>query len=84
MNLRLPTYDTRLHPRRDAAGAKRCAPIPIVDFKMGDRPVGPKDAMKIAPDRIIEELRAAGYALVSNDRELLPYQFLLVFSRGDS
>ncbi len=55
--------------------------VAIVDFKPGDLPVGPPPAAKIEADTIIEELEAAGYRLKVDDRELLPYQDLLVFER---
>jgi 2-polyprenyl-3-methyl-5-hydroxy-6-metoxy-1,4-benzoquinol methylase len=54
--------------------------VAIVDFKLGDLPVGPPDSMKISADAIIEEMQAAGYRLVTDDRELLPYQVILVFT----
>ncbi len=57
--------------------------VAIVDFKPGELPVGPPDAMKIPPDRVIEELAAAGYRVLIDDRALLPYQFVLIFSRPD-
>ncbi len=53
--------------------------VAIVDFKPGDLPVGPPDAMKVPADRIIEEMQAAGYGLALDDRSLLPHQNLLIF-----
>ena len=58
------------------------ARIAIVDFKMGELPVGPPDSMKLPAEQIIQEMQAAGYALVQDDRELLPHQVLLVFQLG--
>jgi len=55
--------------------------VAIVDFKMGDLPVGPPDSMKLPADGIIREMVAAGYRLEVDDRELLPYQNLLIFRR---
>jgi hypothetical protein len=53
--------------------------VVIVDFKQGDLPVGPPDAMKIPPDQVIEELAEAGYSVAEDDRSSLPYQFILIF-----
>jgi SAM-dependent methyltransferase len=51
--------------------------LAIVDFRLGDWPVGPPEAKKIPPERVIEELGRAGWELAS--RAELPYQYLLVF-----
>ncbi len=64
--------------------AEKLAPggrVVIVDFKPGELEVGPPPEMKIPTGQIIEELEAAGYELNMDDRELLPYQDLLVFVR---
>ncbi|MGH0038295.1 MAG: class I SAM-dependent methyltransferase [Myxococcota bacterium] len=53
--------------------------VVIVDFKMGEQPVGPPDSMKVPPERIIRELADAGYVLLYEDSTLLPHQNLLVF-----
>ena len=66
--------------RRLAPGGR----VAIVDFKLGELPVGPSDAMKIPPDRVIEELSAAGYRVLVDDRTLLPYQFVLIFASPGS
>lgn len=54
--------------------------IVIVDFKPGDLPIGPKAAMKIAPEQVEAELREAGCAVVSRDDDALPYQFIRTFT----
>ena len=59
------------------------ARVAIVDFKPGDLPVGPPDEMKIPAERIREEMTAAGYRLDVDDRALLPYQDLLIFTAPD-
>jgi len=58
------------------------ARVVIVDFKMGDLPVGPPDAMKVPPETIEAEMRAAGYERVERDGETLPYQNVFVFQRA--
>lgn len=49
----------------------------IVDFKKEETPVGPKVEMRIAEDQVQAELKSAGYIIVSADREMLPYQFII-------
>ena len=53
------------------------ARIAIIDFRK-DSPNGPPRSARIAPGRVEDEMRKAGYAL---DREhgFLPYQYFLVF-----
>jgi SAM-dependent methyltransferase len=53
--------------------------LAIVDFRMGDLPVGPPEAMKVPPEQVRAELESAGYRLVADDTGLLPHQYLLVF-----
>lgn len=55
------------------------ARIVVVDFKMGDLPVGPPDAMKVPVDVIEQEMGAAGYRVRERDSEALRYQHVLVF-----
>jgi len=62
-----------------AASLAPGARVVVVDFEKGDLPVGPPDAMKIAPERVRRELEAAGYALEETIRGALPYQYVLVF-----
>lgn len=51
----------------------------IVDYKQGDLPHGPPEAMRIPPEIVQQELEAAGYSLSTSDLESLPYQYVLVF-----
>jgi cyclopropane fatty-acyl-phospholipid synthase-like methyltransferase len=53
--------------------------IAVVDFKMGEIPVGPKEAMRVAPAALIAEMQAAGLALVTLDEALLPHQYVASF-----
>ena len=50
----------------------------IVDFKIGDLPVGPPDEHKLTPETVIRELERVGYRQISHALEL-PYQYVLVF-----
>lgn len=54
----------------------------IVDFVKGDIPVGPPDHMKLSEQAIISELSEAGYIL-SQELEVLPYQYFLIFQTVD-
>ncbi len=58
--------------------------IVIVDFLMGDFPVGPPDSMKIEPVAVEAELDAAGYSLIRRDEISLPYQYILVFESSET
>ena len=50
----------------------------IVDFVLGDLPVGPPDKHKLAPDVVMMELAGDGYRQMPHALEL-PYQYVLVF-----
>ncbi len=56
--------------------------IAIIDFRM-DSPEGPPRAVRIAPDRVIAELKSAGYAL-AKEHHFLPNQYFLVFRPAKS
>ena len=51
--------------------------VAIIDFRL-DSPEGPPKAARIAPQRVISELKAAGYGL-SKAHDFLPNQYFLVF-----
>ncbi|MEB2310794.1 MAG: class I SAM-dependent methyltransferase [Sorangiineae bacterium] len=52
--------------------------VAILDFKLGELPVGPPEAMRIAPAQVEREMKDAGLALCGSYDEL-PYQYLLFF-----
>jgi cyclopropane fatty-acyl-phospholipid synthase-like methyltransferase len=52
--------------------------VAIVDFKL-DSPEGPPRAARVAPEAVIAEMKAAGYA-VAAEHAFLPYQYFLVFA----
>ena len=53
--------------------------LAIVDFK-ADAPEGPLPEQRVSPEKVTEELAAAGYALVAS-HPFLPRQYFLVFQR---
>lgn len=55
----------------------------VVEFKEGDLPEGPSDAVKIPRAELIQLLKDAGFPLVAEDDTLLPYQRILEFRKGD-
>ena len=57
---------------------RRGGRVAVVDWKPGELPQGPPPEHKIARQQVIDELRAAGFAL-AQDLDLLPYQYVLVF-----
>jgi SAM-dependent methyltransferase len=56
--------------------------IAIIDFRM-DSPVGPPQSARIAPERVKDELKRAGYAL-AQEHAFLPNQYFLVFEPARS
>lgn len=67
--------------RRMFTEMKPGARLVVIEFKEGELPVGPPDAMKIPKAKLTAMLRDAGFAPRSEDEELLPYQIFLVFEK---
>jgi SAM-dependent methyltransferase len=61
--------------------AKPGAKLVLIEFKEGDLPQGPPEAMKIPKESMIALVRDAGFVLSGDRSDLLPYQNFLVFSR---
>lgn len=57
------------------------ARLVLVEFRMGELPVGPPDEMRIPAPELVHLAKSAGFELVREDTELLPYQTLMVFRR---
>ena len=57
--------------------------LAIVDFKMGEIPVGPPEKHRVSPNQLQQELKAAGFQQQSLDTKLLPYQYVAIFGLGD-
>lgn len=53
------------------------ARVAVIDFRL-DSPEGPPRAARIAPEKVVAEMQAAGYAL-ERRHEFLPRQYFLVF-----
>ena len=61
--------------------AKSGARLVLVEFKEGDLPQGPPEAMKIPKELMIRLVSHAGFVLADDRSELLPYQSFLIFSK---
>ena len=55
--------------------------LAVVDFK-ADSPTGPPVQHRVSPQKVTEELTAAGYVLVET-LEFLPRQYCLIFRKSD-
>jgi 2-polyprenyl-3-methyl-5-hydroxy-6-metoxy-1,4-benzoquinol methylase len=60
-------------------GVKPNGEMVIVDFKKGDFEHGPPNDMKIEPQIVINEMKLAGFNLITQDTTTLKYQYLLKF-----
>jgi SAM-dependent methyltransferase len=69
--------DRQRYFRNLRASLKSGGRIAVIDFRM-DSPDGPPEAARIAPQRVIDELKAAGYGL-AKQHDFLPNQYFLVF-----
>lgn len=54
--------------------------VAIVDFKSGEIPVGPPPAHRLAASAVEAEFAKGGWALAESNDELLPYQYVRVFT----
>ena len=53
--------------------------VAVVDWHKRALPVGPPPEHKLARAQVVDEMGAAGYRLVAEPADVLPYQYLLVF-----
>ena len=63
--------------RKLRASLKPGGRIAIIDFRL-DSPEGPPPVARIAPERVVAELKSAGYVL-AKEHGFLPNQYFLVF-----
>ena len=63
------------------AQMKPSARLVLIEFKEGQLPEGPPDAVKIPRAELVKLATGAGLALESEQKELLPYQVFLVFRK---
>ena len=63
--------------RKLRASLKPSGRVAIIDFRL-DAPEGPPRAARVAPERVIAELKSAGYKL-DKEHRFLPNQYFLVF-----
>lgn len=71
--------DDRIRYFRKLRGAlKPGGRIAIIDFRL-DSPQGPPRAARIAAERVVEEMKSAGYSL-AQQHGFLPNQYFLVFA----
>jgi len=63
--------------RKLRGALKAGARVAIIDFRM-DSPDGPPKEARISPERVKQEMQAAGYAL-AEAHDFLPRQYFLVF-----
>ena len=73
--------DVPAYFRKLAASLSATGKVVVGDFKMGEIPVGPPPAARMAPAKLTEAMSAAGLRLVSVDEATLPYQYIATYSR---
>lgn len=66
------SYFTELYEKMKKGGE-----IVIIDFKKGDLPQGPPDAMKVSETQVVEELSKVGFKKVKVNTKTLPYQYMV-------
>ena len=74
--------DTRVdYLKKVIKGMKSKGKMMIVDYKIGDMPVGPNDSTKVPITRALDEIKAAGFKILEVDNSSLQYQYIIVAQR---
>jgi len=55
-----------------------------IDFKKMKTPPGPPVELRVAEEQVESELKSAGFIIVSADKDLLPYQYIIRARRSES
>lgn len=61
-------------------GLKPGGRLVVIDFRKEELPVGPPVEMKINDEKVMEELREAGFTDLEVNHSLLPYQYIITAS----
>ena len=51
----------------------------LIEFNEGPLPEGPPETLKLSRDELVQLVDTAGFTLVSENTDLLPYKTLFVF-----
>jgi SAM-dependent methyltransferase len=62
-------------------GLKKNGKIMIVDYKIGDMPVGPNDSIKVPITQALDEIKSAGFKILEIDNSSLQYQYIIIAQR---
>lgn len=81
----LDTYHHLDHRRRYLPQLARAlrpgGRVAVIDWKPGELPEGPAPDHKLPPAQVVAEMAAVGFALTEQP-ELLPYHYVLIFTAG--
>lgn len=64
-------------------GLGKAGLLVVIDFKKQEPPPGPPIHLRLAHEQVESELKSAGFALVSTDSDLLPYQYIIKAKRPE-
>lgn len=57
------------------------AKLSLIEFKEGELPEGPPEALKIGKDAMIQLMTKAGFVHEGERKGVLPYQHMLIIAR---
>jgi len=49
----------------------------VIEFKKEKTPPGPPVELRLAEEQVRSEVESAGFAIISTDRDLLPFQYII-------